>query len=336
MDKSNWRRAFAVAVSFSFIYVLFVAPASAQSFNTDARIIGMGGSDQSNDSTNMAEEAKGYKSIVLPFGLIQLWQHRDAFRADDQTKFNPLLAIEDIANPLHYTFGRKSETEGQRLVRDIVNGNLHKNLNDYRGFVPKSPLVSRGLFSPDFGKTIRFMKVGKLYQGIFIGAGPYLTAGTALAIDQALLDAWSGASAGVPPNSVLHFDDTTSAQMALSVTGGYRARFASPQALKTKNGTDRDGIYVAVNYHYLRGFHYDDDVINVRFDTDSTGQISPPPVNTKPAVVNRLFSDSGRGRAVDIGTNIVTGPWDFNFGAEGIGNQIVWKDLEQERHEITA
>jgi hypothetical protein len=92
---------------------------------------------------------------------------------------------------LHFTFGRKSETEGQRLVRDIVNGDLHKNLNDYKGFVPKSPMTMSGMFTPDYGKTIKLLKVGKLYQGIFVGAGPYLTASTNLAIDPSLLANWS-------------------------------------------------------------------------------------------------------------------------------------------------
>jgi hypothetical protein len=55
-----------------------------------------------------------------------------------------------------------------------------------------------GMFTPDYGKTIRLLKAGKLYQGIFVGAGPYLTASTNLAIDPSLLANWSGASNSIP------------------------------------------------------------------------------------------------------------------------------------------
>jgi hypothetical protein len=94
--KDGFTRVLRASTSISLLSILsivFAAPVWAQSFNTDARIIGMGGSDQSNDSTELSEENKPYKSIGIPLGLIQLWQHRDAFKPNDKVNFNPLMAI---------------------------------------------------------------------------------------------------------------------------------------------------------------------------------------------------------------------------------------------------
>ena len=187
-------RIIAIALSFACFLCASATPAMAQGFSTDARMIGMGGSDQSSDSTSLSNVTKGYSSFGLPLGLIQLYQHRDSFNPKDKVNFNPLLAIEDLSNPMHLTFGRESETQGELIVRDLVNGNLNRDLSAYKGFVPKSPMTMSGTFTPDYGKTIRLLKVGKLYQGIFVGAGPYLTASTNLAIDPSLLANWSGAS----------------------------------------------------------------------------------------------------------------------------------------------
>jgi hypothetical protein len=317
-------RIIATALSFACFLCASATPAAAQGFSTDARMIGMGGSDQSSDSTSLSSVTKGYSSFGLPLGLIQLYQHRDSFNPSDKVNFNPLLAIEDLSNPMHITFGRESETQGERIVRDLVNGNLNRDLSSYKGFVPKSPMTMSGTFTPDYGKTIRLLKVGKLYQGIFVGAGPYLTASTNLAIDPSLLANWSGASNGIPTSASLYFDNLTQSQAAVSVTGGYRGRYGSPKVLKSKDGGDNDGVYVSANYHYIHGLHYDSDVSNARFDTDTAGLIALTVPAQPPVVVDRTWSNSGTGRAVDFGTNLVMGPWDFNVSANGVGNQIVW------------
>ena len=317
-------RIIAIALSFACFLCVSATPGMAQGFSTDARMIGMGGSDQSSDSTSLSSVTKGYSSFGLPLGLIQLYQHRDSFNPNDKVNFNPLLAIEDLSNPMHITFGRESETQGEHIVRDLVNGNLNRDLSTYKGFVPKSPMTMSGTFTPDYGKTIRLLKVGKLYQGIFVGAGPYLTASTNLAIDPSLLANWSGASNSIPTSASLYFDNLTESQAAVSITGGYRGRYGSPKVLKSKDGGDNDGVYVSVNYHYIHGLHYDSDISNARFDTDTAGLIALSVPAQPPVVVDRTWSNSGTGRAVDFGTSVVTGPWDFHVTANGVGNQIVW------------
>jgi len=320
-------RILAIAFLLACILCATATPALTQGFSTDARMIGMGGSDQASDSTSLSEVTKTYSSFGIPLGLIQIYRHRDAFNPSDKVNFNPLLAIEDLSNPMHITFGRESETQGELIVRDLVNGNLNRDLSAYKGFVPKSPIKMSGTFTPDYGKTIRLLKVGKLYQGIFVGAGPYLTASTNLDVDPSLLANWSGAASSIPTSASLYFDNLTESQAAASITGGYRGRYAAPKALRSENGGDNDGVYVSVNYHYIHGFHYDNDISNARFDTDTAGLIALAIPAQPPVVIDRTWSNSGTGRAVDFGASVVTGHWDFHATANGVANQIVWKDI---------
>jgi hypothetical protein len=328
-------RAIAIALSFAVFLSANTVSVRAQGFSSDARMIGMGGSDQSSDSTTLSEINKSYTSIGLPLGLIQLYKHRDSFRPSDRLNFNPLLAIEDLSNPMHYTFGRQSETQGQKLARDLVNGNLNRDLSTYKGFVPKSPMTVNGSFTPDYGKTFRLLKVGKLYQGIFVGAGPYVTGSTRLDVDPLLLSSWSGASASIPSDTSLHFDNLTTSQVALSLTGGYRGRYAAPKALQSKRGGDHDGVFVSVNYHYLYGFHYDADISKARFDTDSSGLIALTIPAQPPVSVDRTWSNSGTGHAIDLGTSVVTGPWEFSVTANGVGNKIDWDNPVHQQYDLS-
>jgi hypothetical protein len=320
-------------------FVLSIALANsawAQTFTMDARMVGMGGANRSNVSASLTEDSKSYRSIGLPLGLIQLYRHRQEFDPSDRVNFNPLRVIEDLSNPLHYTFGRESESQGDKIVKDLVNGDLSRNLLDYKGYTPKSPLAAQGLYAPSLGKTFRLGKVGKFSQGIYVGAGPYLTAGTSVVYDPALLNAWSGATSSIPADSSLLIHNNSSGQAAVQAIAGYQARFEAPKALKSDNPSNRDGIYVAVNYHYIHGFHYDTDTIDARFDTDSTGLIALAIPATSPVTLDRLSSNSGRGRAVDLGTNVITGRWEFQFGADGLGNQITWSDMAHEQITLSA
>jgi hypothetical protein len=328
-------RIIGIALLLACILCASATPALAQGFSTDARMIAMGGSDQSSDSTTLADVTKSYSSIGIPLGLVQLYRHRNAFNPKDKVNFNPLLAIEDLSNPMHITFGRKSETQGELIVRDLINGNLNRDLSAYKGFVPKSPMTMSGTFTPDYGKTIRLLKVGKLYQGIFVGAGPYLTASTDLSVDPSLVANWSGASAGIPSNASLYFDNITESQAAVSITGGYRGRYGTPKVMQMEGATDSDGVYVSVNYHYIHGLHYDRDISNARFDTDAAGLIALSVPAQPPVVIDRTWSNSGTGHAVDFGTNIVTGPWDFHVTANGVGNHIVWKDPRHQQYTLS-
>ena len=173
--------------------------------------------------------------------------------------------------------GRNPGGARGEFVKNIVNGELNRNLNAYRGFVPTQKLTAEGLASPNWGKTIKFLKRSSgAFHGIYIGAGPYLSAKTVLDIDQNLIDvlasptdvslaSLAGKSYSITDNSV--------GQLALAVTGGYRGRFAF--AGRSGAGfSDREGIYVGANYHYLRGFRYEGADMTFRFDTEASGPYS--------------------------------------------------------------
>ncbi len=303
--------------------------AVAQSFSGDARKVGMGGAGYSeNLATRMIEDERPYKAIVIPLGILQAIQDRDRFNPDDKQNFDPALVLEYAASPLHYVIGREPGGARGKFVRDVVNGEVSRDLNSYRGFNPANHLKAEGLASPSWGKTIKFARRPTgAFQGIYIGVGPYLSARTDLNIDQALTDVLASATPVSIPNRTFYISDVSAGQLALAVTGGYRARFAF------RSGGPRDGVYVGANYSYLRGFHYDEATVNIRLDTDSTGLVTLLPV-TIPAQVDYRYSKSGTGRAVDAGIAVVYGGLELGFGANGLGNRIDWEGLSLRRYTL--
>ncbi len=320
-----------------FIYIVallaFTSLLPAQSYSGDARKVAMGGIGYSeNIATRMIEDDRPYSSIVLPFGFLQVMRDRDHFDPDHDG-FDPVLAMEYAANPLHYVFGRKPGGNRGRFVQDAAGGELSRDLNVYRVFRPVNRLTAEGLASPNWGGTIKFMRRPEgAFQGVYIGAGPYLSARTSLTIDKGLTDVL-GSAAPVPLSSLADRSYTisngSSGQLALAVTGGYRGRFALP------GRSGRDGVYVGVNYHYLRGFQYHDASIMLRFDTGSNGLLTLLPATT-PAVVDYRYSRSGSGYAADIGVAAVLDRLELGFGANGIGNRINWKKPSFRRYTLQS
>ena len=74
------------------------------------------------------------------------------------------------------------------LINDVVNGQLNRDLNTYRGFVPASELEAEGLLFFTLGKTVKVVEQENGFQGFYIRAGPYLSVNTTLNIDQQLID----------------------------------------------------------------------------------------------------------------------------------------------------
>jgi hypothetical protein len=307
--------------------------AYGQSYSGDARRIAMGGTGYTeNLAARMIDDERPYSSVVLPFGLIQLLQDKDRLNPGND-EFDPVLAMEYAANPLHYVFGRDTGGNRGRFVRDAVNGELSRDLNSYRGFRPTNSLTAEGLAAPNWGKTFKFApRRSGAFQGIYAGAGPYLSARNVLSIDKALTDVLGSASP-VPASSLANrtfsLGNTSAGQLALAITGGYRARFALPG----RGG--REGVYVGANYHYLRGFRYEQAGVRVRFDTDDAGLLTVNPATT-PAVVDYQNARSGSGYAVDLGVATVVDRLELGFGANGIGNRIDWRDWSWKRYTLQS
>lgn len=316
----------------AFVSLVATTVAHAQSYDGDARKIGMGGVGFSdNIATEMIESRRPYRTIAIPLGLIQLSQDLDRFDPDDREKFDPILAAEYAANPLHYTFDRKPQSGRGRFISGMIKGDLTRDLNDYRGFKLPTRYEADGLVAPNWGKTIKFLRrPGGAFQGFYVGVGPYLSIGTDFNVSRELSDLLAGSTDRSIPNRTFEMGDRSVGQVALAVTGGYRARFSLPGKRST-----RDGIYLGMNYHYLRGFQYLDADINARLDTDDQGLLTAHPT-AAPLRIDYLKSDSGNGYALDFGVGAVIDKWEFGFGANGVANRINWNDLRLRNYTLES
>jgi hypothetical protein len=205
--------------------------AAAQNWSFDARTIGMGSpAGEANLATRMIQDARPYRTIVLPFGLIQVL--RDFDRLDPSSDdFDLVRAVEYGASPVHYTFGReRGDSKADDFIVDIGNGELNRDLNVYKGFIPVNQPPAGGVAAPSWGKTFRFRaSEDGAFQGVYAGAGPYISMRTAPVIDPRLIQILGSGPPVYIPNAQLTMQDTTQGQMALAVTGGYRARLAWPE-----------------------------------------------------------------------------------------------------------
>ena len=326
--RRNWLRAF----MFCAIAGLWTSPAAAQNWSFDARRVALGGiGSTENVASGMVEEQRRYRSIVLPLGLIPVLSDLDVFKPGGD-RFDPVRAMEYAASPLHYTIGRNSTNAGSTFVADLVNAGISRDLNKYRGFTLPTSMVSEGLASPNWGKTfvVRGSKDG-FFQGVYAGAGPYFGVRNEATLDPALVEILNADVDRYVSDGTFRISNSTAEQLALAVTGGYRAKFALGEVATGS----RNGIYVSANYHYLRGFRYDDFDLNVRLDTDSVGLLTIRPT-TVPIDIDRVSSSQGRGFALDFGAAVAIDRWDFGFGASGVANRIDWSEFERQSFVLTS
>ena len=303
-----------------------VSSALAQNWSFDARSVALGAvSGKDNLASRMVEEHRRYRTIVIPLGLFQVLSDLDRFKPESD-EFDFVRAIEYAASPLHYQFGRDQESaSGRELFTDIRSATLSRDLSDYRGYKLANQPVAEGLASPSWGATIRVSgDRGGPFQGVYVGAGPYLSMRAAGTIDPRVIDILASEDPLRFPNTQYPLASDTQGQIAMAITGGYRGRFeiASP-------GSDRDGIYAAVDFNYLHGFRYEAADANLRLDTDSGGLLTINPLLPSPLVIVRTAAESGRGFAIDFGVAAVVHGFEVGFGVNGIANRINWTDAEQ-------
>jgi hypothetical protein len=116
-------------------------------------------------------------------------------------------------------------------------------------------------------------------------------------------------------------------QAAFAVTVGYHARFLWPSTIK--QARYRDGVYLAINYSFLRGVLFENVDSALRFDTDASGLLTLDPRLPPPMSGTRDHTSSGVGRAIDVGIGAVTGHWEFGGGVNGVANEITWSDVQR-------
>jgi hypothetical protein len=201
------------------------------------------------------------------------------------------------------------------------------DLNLYRGFKPVTSVSAEGLASPNWGGTIKFGQSDGSFQGIYIGAGPYLSMQTSATIDPKLADFFASSTPMSIPDTSFHMSSDNIGQTALAVTGGYRARVGRPGS--TSGLSDLDGLYIGANYHYLRGFRYENFEPKARLDTNAQGLVTVNPSLGVPVSILRTTSTNGNGWAIDVGAAAVVDRWQVGVGVNGIANRIDWTGVER-------
>ena len=296
--------------------------ASAQGIVMDARLVAMGGGggNSPNIARKMVPPATRAEIVIpIPIGLIQTFKGGlDKFKPSSDG-FDPLLAVETTGSALYYRFGADTGSTRTEFVNDLVNGTVNPDLAVYAGFeIPESYAVE-GLFAPQVGKTIKFVKSDDRFHGLYIGIGPYLSVTTEAEVDPRLANLLGeGVRA---PNAQMFVRDQSGVQVAGSLTVGYRGRV--PMGSSTG---DRDGVYLAYNFHYLKGFKYYQPDLAIRFDTNAAGNLT---ASATPFSLVSLEGGTGKGFASDVGVQIVRGNIQFGVGVNGIGNRIDWSEFTQ-------
>ena len=166
------------------------------------------------------------------------------------------------------------------------------------------------------------------FQSIYVGAGPYMAAKADFDFDANLEQVLKGSGKRYIPSASLGLGGGETDQLALDITGSYRARF--PLFIGDGTGSARNGMYVAANYHHLQGFRYDRFDARLELDTDTNGLLVPDPPEA-PFQLEWDTSGKGIGLSTDFGVAFVVNRWDFGAGVSGVANRITWSDIERHR-----
>ena len=307
-----------------------VSSVSAQNYSFDARRIALGGAGGTpNVASKLVERQRRYKSVLIPIGLVKVLSDIRVFYPNRED-FDFSRAVEFATAPLHFVFGRSEDISARSFFRDIVHASLNADPNAYSGFELPVVTDAEGLVSLTWGKTFMLHEDERGFQGIYVGAGPYLASEAFFEFDSELEKILSGSGTRYVPSARLGMGGGETDRLALDITGSYRARF--PLFVGDSAGASRNGMYVAANYHHLQGFRYDRFDARLQLDTDANGLIVPDPPE-KPFSLEWDTSSKGIGLSLDFGVAFVVNRWDFGVGVSGVANRIKWRDIT--RHELS-
>jgi hypothetical protein len=327
MLTPNWRRAF-VAV---LLLASTASSAFAQNYSFDARRIALGGAGGTpNVASKLVERQRRYKSILIPVGLVKVLSDVRVFYPNRED-FDLSRAVEFGTAPLHFVFGRSEDITAASFFRDLIQARLQSDLNAYRegGFDPPLKTSEEGLMAMTWGHTFMLHEGERSFQGIYVGAGPYLAAQAYADFDAEFEKLLDSATDRYVRSGSMGIGGGETDQLALDITGSYRARF--PLFAQGGAGASRNGMYVQANYHQLQGFRFDEFNAKLQLDTDPGGLLVPNPPEM-PFALEWHTSSKGVGLALDFGMAFVVGRWDFGAGVSGVANRIKWRDIT--RHEL--
>jgi hypothetical protein len=305
--------------------------AATQDYSFDARRIALGGAGGTpNVASKLVERQRRYRSILIPVGLVRVLSDIHVFYPNRED-FDFTRVVEFSTSPLHFVFGRSDDVTAGSLFRDLVQAQLQRDLNAYRGDGFEPPLITseEGRISLTWGYTFMLQESDRSFQGIYVGAGPYLAAEAYADFDTELQRLLNSSSDRYHPSATMAIGGGETDQLALDITGSYRARF--PLFAGDGPGASRNGMYVMANYHHLQGFRFDEFDAMLRLDTDPNGLLVPDPPET-PFTLQWHTSSSGVGLSLDFGVAFVIDRWDFGAGVSGVANRIKWHDIT--RHEL--
>ena len=312
------------------VLVSMASTAFAQDYSFDARRIALGGAGGTpNLASKLVEQQRRYKSILIPVGLVRVLTNVRVF-FPNREDFDFSRAVEFAASPFHFAFGRGEDITVRSFFADLVQAQLQSDLNAYRGFDVPASIVEEGLLLETWGKTFMVHKDDRSFQGIYVGAGPYLAARAHADFDPELMDLLGSSRDRYLPEVSFGIGGGETDQLALAITGGYRARL--PLFAQEGPAASRNGLYIVANYHYLHGFRLDEFNATLRLDTDNLGLLLPSPPSA-PFALDWQTSSKGRGMALDFGVAFAVNRWDFGVGVGGVANRIEWREIT--RHHLT-
>ena len=318
------------ALAAILLVTVAASSASAQNYSFDARRIALGGTGGTpNVASSLAERQRRYKSIVIPLGLVRVIKNINVFYPNRED-FDFSSAVEYATRPFHQVIGRVEDYPGfHQLVDDIRDARLDSDLNAYSGFQTDRWDFVEGLIAPNWGYTFMLQEDDRSFQGIYVGAGPYLAGRADYNVSSDFKKILDGSGDTYIPFATIGLGGATRQQTALDITGAYHARF--PLFAEDGEAGRRNGMYVVANYHYLRGFRYDEVEADLSLQTDAAGMV-PPDQPTTPFAMEWQTSTGGNGLALDFGVAFVRNRWEFGGGVSGVANRIKWSKIT--RHHV--
>ena len=218
----------------------------------------------------------------------------------------------------------------QSFFRDLVRAQLKPDLNAYRGLDIDPSTTAEGLLLENWGKTFMLHSDDRGFQGIYVGAGPYLAARAYANFESELVNILE--QPGRPVLSVRRLWHQRR-----------RDRPACPCDYRRVSGTL--SVFLSGGGGCRRQWHI------CRRELPLPARSPPRRLQCEPSIRDRRrrpriaqsdvapfsldwhTSSRGRGMAVDAGVAFAVNRWDFGFGVGGIANRITWRQIE--RHVVS-